>query len=253
MPLPVLLAHKLMKVMSEDRKSGRCTWLRPDSKSQVSLAYDGNTPKEVTAVVALRSIPPTPTRRASPRSFAKSSRRGARQLVAPRRDPVRESDRRLQPRRPSADAGVTGRKIIVDSYGGAGRRMAARRSAVRIRQGRPQQRVFLPLRGQAGRRLGPRQEGGDSGGIRHRHGEAGVGQGRHVRNRRRPRGRGVRDQRLRLPAAGDRARRLDLLRPIYRSTTNYSTSDDRGCRGKRSKSQRRSRARSSEQFAAGRA
>ena len=51
MPLPILLAHKLMKLMSEDRKTGKYTWLRPDSKSQVSLTYDGNDPKDVTAVV----------------------------------------------------------------------------------------------------------------------------------------------------------------------------------------------------------
>src|SRR5919112_4492894 len=51
MPLPILLAHKLMKAMADDRKSGKYEWLRPDSKSQVSLTYDGNTPKDVTAVV----------------------------------------------------------------------------------------------------------------------------------------------------------------------------------------------------------
>src|SRR5919108_3912906 len=51
MPLPILLAHKLMRVMADDRKSGKYGWLRPDSKSQVSLSYDGNTPREVTAVV----------------------------------------------------------------------------------------------------------------------------------------------------------------------------------------------------------
>src|SRR5215216_2353248 len=51
MPLPILLAHKLTKGMADDRKAGRYNWLRPDSKSQVSLLYDGNDPKEVTAVV----------------------------------------------------------------------------------------------------------------------------------------------------------------------------------------------------------
>jgi S-adenosylmethionine synthetase len=51
MPLPILLAHKLMRVMADDRKSGKYSWLRPDSKSQVSLSYDGNTPRDVTAVV----------------------------------------------------------------------------------------------------------------------------------------------------------------------------------------------------------
>src|ERR671919_2545433 len=58
MPLPVLLAHKLMKVMSEDRKSGKYPWLRPDSKSQVSVSYDGNTPREATPVVISTHHPP---------------------------------------------------------------------------------------------------------------------------------------------------------------------------------------------------
>src|SRR5688500_3949027 len=51
MPLPILLAHKLMKLMADDRKSGKYAWLRPDSKSQGSLNYDGNDPKHATAVV----------------------------------------------------------------------------------------------------------------------------------------------------------------------------------------------------------
>src|SRR5919112_60458 len=46
MPLPILLAHKLTKGLTDDRKSGKYEWLRPDSKSQVSLTYDGNTPKD---------------------------------------------------------------------------------------------------------------------------------------------------------------------------------------------------------------
>ena len=51
MPLPLLLAHKLTKGMADDRKGGRIAWLRPDSKSQVSVLYENNEPKEMTAVV----------------------------------------------------------------------------------------------------------------------------------------------------------------------------------------------------------
>ena len=68
---------------------------------------------------------------------------------------------------------------------------------------------------------GPREEGRDSGRLRHRHGEAGVGEGRHVRHRRRARRRGVRDGQLRLPPARHHRSTLNLLRPIYRQTTNY--------------------------------
>src|SRR5215210_5920136 len=51
MPLPLLLAHKLTKGLTDDRKSGKIAWLRPDNKSQVSVLYENNEPKEVTAVV----------------------------------------------------------------------------------------------------------------------------------------------------------------------------------------------------------
>ena len=51
MPLPIVLAHKLTYGLAQDRKANRVDFLRPDSKSQVSVAYDGNIPKQVTAVV----------------------------------------------------------------------------------------------------------------------------------------------------------------------------------------------------------
>src|SRR5919108_167829 len=51
MPLPILLAHKLTKGLTDDRKAGKVDFLRPDSKSQVSVLYEDNEPKEVTAVV----------------------------------------------------------------------------------------------------------------------------------------------------------------------------------------------------------
>ena len=51
MPLPIVLAHKLTYGLAQDRKANKVDFLRPDSKSQVSIAYDGNTPKQVTAVV----------------------------------------------------------------------------------------------------------------------------------------------------------------------------------------------------------
>jgi S-adenosylmethionine synthetase len=80
MPLPILLAHKLMKAMADDRHAGKYTWLRPDSKSQVSLNYDGNDPRDVTAVVVPLSTRPKPIRRRSPSTSARSlvRRRSAR-------------------------------------------------------------------------------------------------------------------------------------------------------------------------------
>jgi S-adenosylmethionine synthetase len=122
MPLPILLAHKLTKGMADDRKSGRYPWLRPDSKSQVSLSYNGNDPGEVTAVVVSSQHSPDVDQKKiteyvreelGPRTLAQWWRRDVTLYVNPTGSFIHGG--------PSADAGVTGRKIIVDSYGGWGR------------------------------------------------------------------------------------------------------------------------------------
>ncbi len=122
MPLPILLAHRLMKGMAEDRKSGKYAWLRPDSKSQVSLSYDGNEPGDVTAVVVSSQHSPEADQKRiteyvreelGPRTLGSRWRRDAQLFVNPTGSFIHGG--------PSADAGVTGRKIIVDSYGGWGR------------------------------------------------------------------------------------------------------------------------------------
>ncbi len=122
MPLPILLAHKLTKGMAEDRKSGKVPFLRPDSKSQVSLLYDGNDPKEVTAVVVSTQHTPDADQKKitayvredlGPRVLGEWWNSKLQLYVNPTGSFVHGG--------PSADAGVTGRKIIVDSYGGWGR------------------------------------------------------------------------------------------------------------------------------------
>jgi S-adenosylmethionine synthetase len=122
MPLPILLSHKLMKLMSEDRKNGKYTWLRPDSKSQVSLTYDGNDPKEVTAVVISTQHSPAADQKKiteyvreelGPKALGNWWNKTLTLFVNPTGSFIHGG--------PSADAGVTGRKIIVDSYGGWGR------------------------------------------------------------------------------------------------------------------------------------
>jgi S-adenosylmethionine synthetase len=122
MPLPILLAHKLTKGLSDDRKSGKVGWLRPDSKSQVSVLYEHNTPKEVTAVVLSTQHTPDADQRKiteyvreelGPRVLGQWWRKNVTLFVNPTGSFIHGG--------PSADAGVTGRKIIVDSYGGWGR------------------------------------------------------------------------------------------------------------------------------------
>jgi S-adenosylmethionine synthetase len=122
MPLPVLLAHRLARCLSEHRKEGGVEWLRPDSKTQVSVRYEDDRPAAVTDVLV------------STQHTAAVDRESIRQFVAATLVPegldgwyhddvrvlVNPTGSFVQGG-PSADAGVTGRKIIVDTYGGAGR------------------------------------------------------------------------------------------------------------------------------------
>jgi S-adenosylmethionine synthetase len=122
MPLPLLLAHKLTKGLTDDRKSGKIAWLRPDNKSQVSVLYENNEPKEVTAVVVStqhmaqadqKTITEYVREDLGPRVLGAWWRKNVALYVNPTGSFTHGG--------PAADAGVTGRKIIVDSYGGAGR------------------------------------------------------------------------------------------------------------------------------------
>jgi S-adenosylmethionine synthetase len=122
MPLPILLAHKLTKGLSDDRKAGKVNWLRPDSKSQVSVLYENNQPTEVTTVVVSTQHSPEADQKKiaeyvreelGPRVLGHWWRNQVTLFVNPTGSFIHGG--------PSADAGVTGRKIIVDSYGGAGR------------------------------------------------------------------------------------------------------------------------------------
>jgi len=122
MPLPILLAHRLTKGLADDRKSGRVDFLRPDSKSQVSVLYEGNTPREITAVVVSTQHTESANQERiteyvrtalGPRVLGSWWNPDAMLHVNPTGD--------FSHGGPSADAGVTGRKIIVDTYGGWGR------------------------------------------------------------------------------------------------------------------------------------
>jgi len=122
MPLPILLAHRLTRGLAEDRRSGRHDWLRPDSKSQVSLVYRGNTPIEIATVlistqhrdsVTRSDVQAYVERELAPRVLGQWYNPRAEFIVNPSGSFVLGGA--------SADCGVTGRKIIVDSYGGAGR------------------------------------------------------------------------------------------------------------------------------------
>jgi S-adenosylmethionine synthetase len=122
MPLPILLAHKLAKRMTDARKSNQVAWLRPDSKTQVSVEYRDNKPVAVRTVlvstmhaqrVSQSEITNYVATQLCPDVLGQWHHDDIEVLVNPTGSFVIGG--------PSADCGVTGRKIIVDSYGGMGR------------------------------------------------------------------------------------------------------------------------------------
>jgi S-adenosylmethionine synthetase len=124
MPLPIWLAHRLAEKLSEVRKSGQLEYLRPDGKTQVTVGYEGTVPRTVDTVVLSTQHSPAVT---NATLFAE-----VEQLII---RPVLESaglestdatilinpTGRFEIGGPQGDAGLTGRKIIVDTYGGASR------------------------------------------------------------------------------------------------------------------------------------
>lgn len=121
MPLPIMLAHKLVRGLSELRRDGTLDYLRPDGKSQVTIEYDGNTPVRVDAVVVSSQHSPVVTNETMKQDITEK----IINKVIPAS--LRDKDTKIYVNPtgrfvvggPHGDAGVTGRKIIVDTYGGA--------------------------------------------------------------------------------------------------------------------------------------
>jgi len=123
MPLPIALSHRILNRLTEARQKGEVDWLRPDSKSQVTIEYEGNKPKRIdTIVVSTQHAPHV-------------SNEEIRQFVVEKIcKPLLPKDLdtskitwhvnptgRFVVGGPHGDCGLTGRKIIVDTYGGWGR------------------------------------------------------------------------------------------------------------------------------------
>lgn len=120
MPLPIMMAHKLVRKVSELRRSGTLAWARPDGKSQVTVEYHGNKPVRIDTVVM------------SIQHDAKVEQKkigdDLREIVVPQVIPSELLDSntkyffnptgRFEIGGPHGDTGLTGRKIIVDTYGG---------------------------------------------------------------------------------------------------------------------------------------
>ncbi|WP_256641781.1 methionine adenosyltransferase [Streptomyces murinus] len=130
MPLPIHLAHRLAARLTEVRKQGTCPYLRPDGKTQVTIEYDGDRPVRLDTVVVssqhaadinlesllapdIREFVVKPTLKALAEEGVSLESDGYRLLVNP--------TGRFEIGGPMGDAGLTGRKIIIDTYGGMAR------------------------------------------------------------------------------------------------------------------------------------
>src|SRR4051812_44222321 len=123
MPLPIALAHRMARRLSEVRKTGQLPYLRPDGKTQVTVEYERGVPVRVrTVVVSAQHDPDVRTERLRS-EIVESVIRPSIPVELREVDPVMHVNPtgRFVTGGPMGDAGLTGRKIIVDSYGGVGR------------------------------------------------------------------------------------------------------------------------------------
>jgi S-adenosylmethionine synthetase len=123
MPMPIMLAHRLTKALADRRRDGSLPWLRPDGKAQVTVVYEDGEPVAVDTVVIstqhAESVSNTRIRRAIISDIIEAE--------IPEELRTKKVKYHINPTGrfviggPQGDAGLTGRKIIVDTYGGMGR------------------------------------------------------------------------------------------------------------------------------------
>lgn len=123
MPIPIVFAHKLVKRLATARKAGIIKGLRPDGKSQVTVEYVGDKAKRVhTVLIAAQHDPDVELEALKHQIIAKVIKRVIpKKLLDKKTKILINSTGRFVTGGPQADTGLTGRKIIVDTYGGWGR------------------------------------------------------------------------------------------------------------------------------------
>ncbi len=121
LPLPLVCSHRILRRLSELRHAGTIDWLRPDSKAQVSVLYEGGRPIAITDVVCSHQ-----TRDVPEALIHKTLEAVLHEVLTPTGLLTAETRLHINPTGrfviggPAGDSGVTGRKIIVDTYGGVG-------------------------------------------------------------------------------------------------------------------------------------
>ena len=121
MPMPIMLAHKLVRGLSERRRDQSMDYLRPDGKSQVSIEYDNGRPVRVDTVVVSTQHSPAVTNETLREDITEKivNKVIPKEMMDAKTRILINPTGRFVVGGPHGDAGVTGRKIIVDTYGGA--------------------------------------------------------------------------------------------------------------------------------------
>ena len=233
MPMPIQVAHTLAHRLAEVRKADVVPYLRPDGKTQVTVRYENDRPVEIYKLLISTQHKDRHRRRDADQERPLGARRRAGaargvQGAVHREGALRGASSSTRPGKfevggPMGDAGLTGRKIIVDTYGGAARHgggafsgkdpskvdRSAAYAARYVGEERGRRRPRGPLRG-AGR-------------LRDRGRAPGLADGRDLRHREAPGQPDLEDRRRGLRPASRRpsARDLDLHRPIYQKTAAY--------------------------------
>ena len=120
MPLPISMAHKLARKLTEVRKRDELTYLRPDGKTQVSVEYEGRKPKRITSIVISTQHAPE----VGQDTIEKDLINRVINPIVPKEYLTKDTEIYINPTGrfvlggPAGDTGLTGRKIIVDTYGG---------------------------------------------------------------------------------------------------------------------------------------
>jgi S-adenosylmethionine synthetase len=121
MPLPITLAHRLTKRLTEERRTGSIAHLRPDGKSQVTIEYENDEPKRAhTVILAAQHDPDIDQSKLENKLFKRVIKPVLGRWLDDSTDIFINSSGQFVKGGPPADTGMTGRKVIVDTYGGYG-------------------------------------------------------------------------------------------------------------------------------------